>query len=186
MWTWLKKFLPWHSRHSGAFMIPFRRNKGPLIAESCDRPGLRLFVLVCLFAMTMSAFWWNFERRLEDIKPAGDTHAIMNEDHVLSKEHLPKLYQWRESFSKTWNIPLLLQASQGALVLPPYAINTLYVGVGMAHHEAVVAVPPLVRKVMGEGARLQAEEGLRLCLQKEAAHLCLNNTLQAIWDALEQ
>ncbi len=168
-------------------MIPFRRNNGPLIAESCDRPGLRLFILLCLFAMTVSAFWWNFERRLEALKPAGEnTHAILNEDKILSVENLKNLYHWREKFSKTWNIPLLLQASQGNLALPPYEVNTLYVGVGLAHQEAVVAVPPLVRKVLGEGARLQAEEGLALCLANNDAYLCLDATLLHIWNALEK
>ncbi len=168
-------------------MIPFRRNTGPLIASSCDRPGLRLFILICLFAMTMSAFWWNFERRMADLKPVGEnTHAILNEDNILPKGSLQTLYAWRERFSKTWNIPLLIQASQGQLVLPPYEVNTLYVGVGLTHHEAVVAVPPLVRKVMGEGARMQAEEGLGLCLTNNDADICLDATLQHIWNILEK
>ncbi len=150
-------------------MIPSRKSRGPLISPSCDRQGLRLFLFCCLFCLIVSAYWWNFERRLAKIQPPDGSHSIMNEDRVLQKKELKYLYAWRSKFQKEWNIPLLLQVSSGPLELPPYAASTLYVGVGVSHAEAVIAVPPLVRKALGEGLRLETEENLALCLKNSSA-----------------
>ncbi len=167
-------------------MFPPRKSLGPLISTSCDRPGLRLFILVCLFSLTMSAFWWNFERRIGDLKPEKKIQTIINDDGILTEESLLNFNIWREKFSKTWNIPLILQASAQELKLPPYPINSLYVGIGLKHHEAVIAVPPLVGKILGEGKRLQTEEGLSACLKKDSPIICLDKSLQSIWTSLGQ
>ncbi len=193
-------------------MIPSRKSRGPLISASCERQGLRLFLFGCIFCVIISAYWWNFEQRLAKIQPPDGSHSIMNQDHVLEKKELKYLYAWRSKFQKEWNIPLLLQISVPALELPPYATSTLYVGVGLSHAEAVIAVPPLVRKALGEGLRLEAEENLALCIKNSAAIAeyssltrlegqeeqlkavkpaaaqavtsCLDGALHHIWDAL--
>ncbi len=137
-----------------------------LISESCEKPGLRAFLLGCIFLLIMSAYWWNFEQRLAKIQPPDGSHRVVNEDDILDKEQLRLLHAWRTRFQKEWNVQLLVQVSAGSLQLPPYPASTLYVGTGLEHAEAVIAVPPLVRKALGEGVRIEAEEGLALCIKK--------------------
>ncbi len=146
-------------------MFPTRKSRGPLISESCERPGLRIFLFGCLFMLIVSAYWWNFENRLAKLQPPDGSHTIINTDGILQKEDLKLLYAWRSKFQKEWNVPLLIQVSAGFLELPPYPPSTLYVGLGLKHGEAVIAVPPLVRKALGEPLRLEAEESLALCVK---------------------
>ncbi len=162
----------------------FRKKTGPLISPSCARPGLRFFLLIGLFCLTFSAYWWHFERRFADIKPEQKNMLIINENQLVGENDLGSLEGWREKFSTTWNIPVLIQASQGKLQVPPYPVNTLYVGAGFTHSEAVIAVPPLVRKIIGEGERLKTEEKLAICLKNNSIGTCLNESMQQLWDAL--
>ncbi len=149
-------------------MFPSRksRSRGPLISDSCKSPALRQFLFCCLFLFVVAAYWWNFEQRLAKLQPPDGSHSIVNQDDVLQKADLKLLYAWRSKFQKEWNIPLLIQVSRGLLELPPYPASTLYVGAGLMQKEAVIAVPPLVRKALGEGIRLELEENLALCLKK--------------------
>ncbi len=153
-------------------MLPTRKtlkSSGPLISPSCDRPGLRMFLLCCIFALTVSAYWWNFEQRMAKIQPPDGSHRVLNEDNLLGKSELKFLQAWRTKFQKEWNVHILVQVSAGPLELPPYPASTLYMGVGLAHTEAVIAMPGLVRKALGEGLRLEAEEELSLCLKNSSA-----------------
>ncbi len=143
------------------------RTPASLISASCERPGLRLFLLGCLFMLIMSVYWWNFEKRMAKLQPPDGSHSIINQGDLLQKTDLDFLYAWRSKFQKEWNVPLLLQVSRGSLELPPYPASTLYMGVGVSHAEAVIAVPPLVRKALGEGLRIEAEETLSLCIKNE-------------------
>ncbi len=149
-------------------MFPSRKSRQSLISASCERPGLRMFLFCCLFSLIVSAYWWNFEQRLAKIQPPDGSHRVIDEDKLLSKSELRLFYAWRSKFQKEWNVPLLVQVSAGALQLPPYATSTLFVGAGLSHAEAVIAVPPLVRKALGEGLRLEAEEKLSLCIKNAA------------------
>ncbi len=149
-------------------MFPSRKSRGPLISNSCERPGLRLFLFSCIFLLTISAYWWNFEKRMAKLQPPDGSHSIINQGDILQKEDLKFLYAWRNRFQKEWNVPLLIQVSTDFLELPPYPASTLFVGVGLSHGEAVIAVPPLVRKALGENLRLEAEENLALCIKNSA------------------
>ncbi len=150
-------------------MFPSRKSRGPLISASCERPGLRLFLFCCLFSLIVSAYWWNFEQRLAKIQPPDGSHSVINEGELLEKPQLSFLYAWRNKFQKEWNIPLLMQISTEELLLPEYPSSSLYMGVGLKRGEAVIAVPPLVRKALGEGLRLETEEQLGLCIRSAPA-----------------
>ncbi len=167
-------------------MFLSRKKSGPLISASCDRPALRFFLLIGLFCLTFSAFWWNFDRRMEQINPEAKNTMIINDNQILTQENIALLESWQKKFSEKWNIPLLIQASKEELKVPSYAVDTLYVGAGALHAEGIIALPPLVRKVIGEGTRLTAEETLSACLKANNMGFCLNNTLQSLWTAFEQ
>lgn len=50
--------------------------------------------------------------------------------------------------------------------------------------QAVVVLPPLARKALGEGPRLAAEEALTACLRQQSPASCLEKTLHTLWRQL--
>ncbi len=167
-------------------MFISRKKMGPMISTSCDRPALRFFLLIGIFCLTFSAFWWHFDRRIDQLSPESKNTMIIDENKLLSPKTFAVLEEWQRKFSESWNVPLLIQASSTELEVPEYAVNTLYVGAGLLHKQGVISLPPLVRKIVGEGVRLTTEEELAACLKKEDVGMCLENSLQTLWNSFAE
>ncbi len=164
-------------------MLIRRKNRGPLISSDASHPALRMLLLMGVFAMTASAFWWHFERRMEMLRPPDGSHSVVNEDNILQKDELKKLYAWRAAFEKEWGLRIMVMASEGELIVPEFSGATLYVGVGLLHNQATIIFPPLAKKALGEGLRTVTEEKLALCIKdKNPASQCLEGALQSLWD----
>ncbi len=163
-------------------MLIRRKGQGPLISSSCSHPALRMLILIGIFAMTASAFWWHFERRMNIIAPPAGIYAIVDESDSISKNELKTLYSWRDAFEKKWGIPVFLQVSAKELQIPKFSAGTLFVGVGLEHKEASIVFPSLVRKALGEGLRILAEEELKHCIKDKSPGYCLDVTMKSLWD----
>ncbi len=163
-------------------MLIRRKGSGPLISSSCSHPTLRMLILIGIFAMTASAFWWHFERRMNIIAPPPGIYAIVNEGDIISDGELKILYNWRDAFDEKWGIPVFLQASVGELQIPKFSAGTLFVGVGLEHKQATIVFPSLVRKALGEGLRTITEEELSTCIKDKPAGLCLDAAMKSLWD----
>ena len=183
-----------------------------LLSVRGDRPVLRSLLLMAVFLGTAVAFWWNFERRMAVIAPPQEQRFLQDADGLLSVEQARALQPWRQSFRQSLGLDVLVQVSSGAVVVPPFDRGTLFVGVGrvagpvdapmndqdadqpgaqsgaqasaQSKPEAVIVLPPLARKALGEGARLQAEESLTTCLSGAPAAACLQKTLLSLWQQL--
>ncbi len=166
-------------------MLIRRKNAGPLISANCSNPFVRMILLMGIFAMTASAFWWHFERRMTTLMPADGSYAIMNEDKLLQKEDIKKLAGWRDAFYDELGMKVMIMASAGELAVPTLNGPTLFVGVGLAHKQATIVFPPLARKALGEGLRTATEEELALCLKNSPPGLCLDVAMQRLWDGFE-
>ncbi len=166
-------------------MIFSRRNKGPMIASSCSHPALRALLLMGVFALTIAAYWWHFDRRMAEIAPPDGRYSVSDVDDVLTKAQEKHLYAWRSAFKDTWGIDLFVMVSKGALILPDFPGSTLFVGVGVEMNEALLVLPPLAKKALGEGVRVTTEEALAQCVgatPPEALNICLEKALQTLWD----
>ncbi len=159
-----------------------RKGSGPLISSNCSNPFLRMLLLMGIFAMTASAFWWHFETRMQSIAPPAGTYAIVNEADIIPKNELKTLYDWRDAFKEKWGVQVFLQLSEGELSVPDFSANTLFVGVGLQHHQATIVFPTLVRKALGEGLRTITEEKLALCVKTTPPGTCLDLAMQSLWD----
>ncbi len=157
-------------------MLFRRKNRGPMISSSCDYPALRLLLLMGIFTMTASAYWWHFDRRMTELAPPDGSYSVSDKDKILSKAEEKRVYEWREAFKETWGIDVFVMVSAGPLNLPDFPSSTLFVGAGIAHHDALIVLPPLAKKALGEDTRIITEETLALCIKQNALATNTNTT----------
>ena len=160
-----------------------RRARWRLIPESSDRPFLRALLLLGVFALVVLAFWWHFERRMDDLRRA----SMQDPARVLSRQDAAALNARRGLFRDGLGMDVLVRVEPESLTIPAAASPVLFVGVGRARGEAVIILPPLARRALGEhgeGLRLQTEETLARCLRHQPPGVCLTAALDALWQAL--
>lgn len=172
-----------------------------LLEVSGDRPFMRALLLFLVFAGTAAAFWWHFERRMAHMAPPSTAEVFLTDkDKLLTVEEARALYPWRAAFKDSLGIPVLVQVSPHTVDVPPFAPGTLFVGAAVPTPQAssatpvakatpptpqaVVVLPPLARKALGEGPRIEAEEALSACLREERPAPCLEKTLRTLWRQL--
>lgn len=149
-------------------------------APTGDRPVLRMLLLMGVFACVAAAFWWHFGQRM-----AALAHPTLRDPaKALRMEDVTQLKAQREAFKRTLGMDIYVLVERDALRLPHFEPGSLFVGVGLAHHEAVIVLPPLARRALGEGARMDAETALGRCLNDEAPGPCLIRTLETLRQAL--
>lgn len=133
-----------------------------------------------VFAATALAFWWHFERRMAALQPAPMASPFLVDQHkLLGAEEARSLHRWRTAFKEGLGMDVLVLVSPGNVDVPPFAPGTLFVGAGGS--SAVIVLPPLARKALGEGPRLETEEALAACLRHERPAPCLEKTLSTLW-----
>lgn len=153
-----------------------------LISSSCERPVVRVLLLAVVFALVALAFQWHFERRMAALN-AG---YVQDSGRVLSGAERGRLGDLRGAFKQTLGMDLLVRVEPGSgtVQVPAFPASTLFVGVNPHTAEAVFVLPPLAKKVMGEGQRLLAEEGLSACARTQPVALCLEQSVSALFSAL--
>lgn len=165
-----------------------------LIAASCERPFLRAILLAAVFAVVIGAYSWNFERRMVQLN-AG---YIQDSGQVLDSAERRSLDTVRGALQQAVGLKLLLRVEQGqgAVQVPRNAADTVFMGCNPQTGEALIVLPPLAKKVLGEGQRLVLEEGLAQCLvqaqrgtqagDNPPVFLCLERGAQALVQALTE
>lgn len=165
-----------------------------IIAASCERPFIRAILLAVVFAAVAWAFSWNFERRMAQLN-AG---YIQDKGQVLSSAERRALEAVRQDVQQQVGLKLLLRVEQGqgAVQLPSNAADTVFMGCNPQTSAALIVLPPLAKKAVGEGPRLLLEEGLTQCLTADAqlqagqtlvqpsVFVCLERSAKALIDAL--
>ncbi len=169
--------------------IKRRKNIGPIISPSCSHQGLRYLLFLSIFLAVTSAYWWNFERRLENIraeaKHAADTfYTVQNDHNLFSDKEIQELSLLQENLKNEQKLSVYIDVNPHMLSVPEFDANALYVGAGLKHHEAVIIFPPKLKNSLGEGLRMQAEENLAACLPKQSPATCLINAVTFIGRAL--
>lgn len=143
---------------------------------------MRVLMLAGVLALTAFAFHKHFEQRMQALN---ESH-IKDSARILSKEDKAILGQWRKNFQDSLGMALLVQVdkSQSPMKVPAFPAATIFVGVNPTLGEAVLVVPPLAKKVLGEGQRLLAEEALAACIQEQKPAICLEQGLRDIFSKL--
>lgn len=160
-----------------------RRGRWRLIPSTSDRPFLRTLLLAGVFVLVMLAFWLHFERRMELLR---GTH-IQNPDQALTAAQSRELAARRTLFRDGLGLEVIVRVEKNGLSVPLASSPALFVGVGLGNGDAVVILPPLARKALGEhgeGKRLAVEERLAACIRQQPPGPCLAEALDALWLAL--
>lgn len=137
----------------------FRRNKvrEPLIRASS--PGefiLRTVLLVSVFVLVAWGFWANYERRFTQLRAE---RSFLDETAQVSADAKQSLRDLGEVFRLRWGATLLVHVRNGAVVLPDKLDGqTVFVGLSAQQQQALVVLPPLMQRVVGENTRLALEE----------------------------
>lgn len=159
-----------------------RRTPWRLIPDGSDRPVLRALLLLLVFALTVAAFWRHFGIRMQELRG----RALQDAAQTLPQAEGEALAALQAMFKTGLGMSAIIRIEKEHLRVPVLEASTLFVGAGLDHHEAVVILPPLARRVMGEGARLDAEETLARCLraQERSPGQCLHQCLETLWTRL--
>lgn len=139
-------------------------------------------MLVGIFGLVALGFQWNFDRHMQRLNAA----YVQDSGALLSRGERARLEILRGTVRDMLGMDLVLrlEGGPGAVQVPNFPASTLFVGVNPQTRGAVIVVPPLAKKVMGEGQRLLAEEALAVCMQTKPPGLCLERTVRSLLDIL--
>lgn len=153
-----------------------------LIAASCERTFVRVLLLAGVCAVVGLAFQWNFERHMLRLN-AG---YLQDSAGLLSRTERKQLADMRTAVRQLLGMELLVRVEQGtaAVQVPVFPASTIFVGANPHKGEAVIVLPPLAKKVLGEGQRLLVEERLATCMRDKALGRCLEESAQSLLEQL--
>lgn len=157
--------------------------KTPLV--HADTPGqflLRTMLLIAVFAVTAWAFWANNERRLAEVRGAS---AVWDEAGLLDGAQEQSLRELVNAFRDVHGVKLVIHIRRESLTLPRLDSQTVFVGLCPATGQALVELPPLVRKALGDGlAHVLENDYLRPGLASGQWAEALVRTLKHLWEKL--
>lgn len=157
--------------------------RDPLI--HADTPGqffLRTMLLIAVFAVTAWAFWANTERRMADVRGAS---AVWDEAELLTDAQEQALRELVDAFREVHGVKLVIHVRRDTPTLPKLDAQTIFVGLCPARGQAVVEMPPLVRKALGDDlARTLENDWLRPALATGQWPEGLVRALKHLWEQL--
>lgn len=144
--------------------------------------GVRIVLLMGVFACVAGAFWWHFGQRM-----AALAHPTLQDPATaLRVEDFAKIAALHSAFKDMFGIEIYVLVEREHVRLPIFSPGTLFVGVGLARHEAVIVLPSLARRVLGEPLRFEVETNLSRCLHDDMPGPCLIRSLESLHQALMQ
>lgn len=150
-----------------------------------DTPGqflLRTMLLLAVFALTAWAFWANNERRLADLRASS---AVWDEADLLADAQEKALRELVGAFREVHGLKLVIHIRRDTPELPKVDARTIFVGLCPAKGQAIVELPPLVRKAYGETLPQTLEnDWLRPAMASGQWAEGLVRALKYLWDKL--
>lgn len=166
--------------------FPKRQRTEPrLPLVNADTPGqffLRTMLLIAVFAVTAWAFWANTERRMADVRAAS---AVWDEADLLADAQEKALRELVDAFREVHGVKLLIHIRRDTPELPRLDAQTLFVGLCPAKGQAIVELPPLLRKAYGDAlAQTLENDWLRPAMASDQWAEGLVRALKHLWDRL--
>lgn len=150
-----------------------------LIPEGSNLKVFRMILLILIFVFCAFAFNWNFQNRIDKL----NSLFIDDKSKIISKDEMLLLSNIHMSFKDQLGIGIDILVDNNmnkTLIVPSLKANSIFIGVNVASHEALLIIPMLVKKIVGEGNRILLEEELSTCLQKNTAFQCISNVSNTI------
>ena len=108
---------------------------------------LRLMALALVVCLVGLAFWKNSERNMERINAQA---SFSDATGTLSDAERDHVRAFISTLRKTYGLEARVQVSADKLTPPPPDGKTLYVGLAPGARTAVVLLPPLVTRALGQ------------------------------------
>ncbi len=143
---------------------------------------LRHMLMVILFAVVCSAFWYSFEDTFKAIRA---DRTYFDETKTTTKEDMEKYKQLSECLNQTWDINTVIHIRNGGVHIPSIQRNTLFIGVSSTPGQTVVIFPPLVRRMFSKKVIQSVETEIDHCVQTSSSlPLCAINALDKVHELL--
>ncbi len=154
------------------------------ISAKAGAPFLRHMLLVAVFVGICVSFWYNFERRFDELVAR---NSISDKHNILTEQGKDALHAVRRQFHEDWGVSVLLHITKGAITLPELENDTLFLGVNTETPlQAVLIVPPLMRRSIASDVRANIEDSLKLCMNNQPADACLFQALDTLHHTIRQ
>lgn len=150
------------------------RRRAPLVRGEGREFAVRLGLMGVLFALVAWAYWLHFESRFATIAARS---LIVDEQKDLSRADLDRLASRAARFRQAWGLRPLSHLPRGAVTLPELPPDTLFVGLNAATEQAVVALPPLLTRLLTPEQRRRMEHDLLNCAALRPPVDCIIQTL---------
>ncbi len=142
---------------------------------------VRTLLLIGLFVICGFAFQAHFERRFTEIEAR---HAFLDEIGVVKPEERAVLDAAVARLREHWGLRVLVHVRAGAVLAPKLGPERLFVGVAPGRRQALVLLPPLVKKAVPAGLDRDLELRLDECAALRPAALCVAEVLHTLERAL--
>ncbi len=147
------------------------------VGGSGREKAVRTLLLIGLFVVCGFAFQAHFARRFADIEAR---HAFLDETGSVRPEERAVLDAAAAGLREGWGLRVLVHVRSGAVLAPKIGPDRLFVGVAPGRRQALVLLPPLVKRAVPAGLEHELEMRLDECALSRPAALCAAETLRAL------
>lgn len=160
----------------------FRNKRGPLIrANSSGEFFLRAMLLIAVFVIVATAFWYQTEYSYKEIRSRG---TVYDQTETLTADQKSALRDYASAMRETHGLKLRVQVLNTPVVLPAKLdTKTVYIGINPYSRQVLVEFPPLLRKALGQNYMYKLQnEYFTPYFEKNQWQLGLASALQQLWD----
>lgn len=137
--------------------------------------AVRLALLLGVFAVCAWAFQAHFTRRFASIEAR---NAFWDETGLTRPEDRAALDEIVGRLRERWGLRVSVHIRKGAVPAPEDKPKGIFVGVSPGRRQALVLLPPLVKKAVPSNFTFQLENRLDACTEEHPAALCAAETLE--------
>lgn len=161
-----------------------RHSSGPMISGRTPLERfLRTVGFFAVFAIAAWAFWLNNQRRIAQYS---EEAAVKDPGQMLSESDRRLVRDFREALQERYGLNMRLSLGPGAATPQATDAKTLYLGLDPEARRAVLVLPPLLRRGLGEefAAYLETEH-FDPYFQAQDWAQGLRTALVLLWSRLE-
>jgi len=121
---------------------------------------LRLAGILAVMGLAVLGFWWNSARNLERIAARTDARqGLADEAKGLDQDERGHVLAFIAALRRNYGVEARVRVAQTRPTPPEPDGKTLFIGLGLADKTAVVQLPPLISRALGQdfGPRLEQE-----------------------------
>lgn len=133
-----------------------RHMRGPLVRGSSKSERFtRAMALVLVVLITILAFQWNIERRMQQFQVR---ETVSDATNTLTDEQKRALAEFSNLFREEFGMEVRLQVAVGEITPPAPDPSIIFLGINPQTQAVVLQVPPLAARAMGPEVLRQIQQ----------------------------